>query len=121
MMLLHRRKAHAAISKNNGRHTMPARGSQQRIPHRLPVVVRMQVNPARCNQQTSGVDVAPGGSLLASDRSDHASCDCNVPAKSSLAGAIDDGPSPNDDVVHANLPSPATLVPAACIKRLSHS
>src|SRR5215471_10372811 len=70
----------------------------------------MQVNPTGRDKETGGVELAPGRSLLASDRSDPASCDCNVPAKCGPAGPIDDGASANDDVVHANLPSLATLV-----------
>jgi hypothetical protein len=110
MMLFDRRKAHAAIPEDNGCYAVPARGSEQWVPHRLPVVVCMQVNPTRRNQQTSRVDIAPRWALLTADGRDAVCCNCNVPIKRGFAGPIYNGASTNNDVVYANLPSLATLV-----------
>src|SRR5258708_25140260 len=104
MMLFHRCKTHAAISENDGRHSMPARGRKQRIPHRLTVVVRVYVDPARRNHQPRGIDLAPSRSLLPANPGDPAFCNGNVAAKCGLAGAIQDRAATNNDVVHANLP-----------------
>jgi hypothetical protein len=49
---------------------MPARWRQQRVPHRLPVVMRVHVDPAGRNQEARGVDLAPGRSSFAADRGD---------------------------------------------------
>ena len=104
MMLLHRRETDAAIAEHHGGHAMPARGRQQRIPHRLAVVMRMHVDPAGRHHQPIGIDLAPGRSLLAADRGDLAVGNGNVAAKGSPAGAIHDRSATNNDVVHANLP-----------------
>jgi hypothetical protein len=101
MMLLHWRETHTAISEKDGRHTMPARGCQQRVPHRLTVVVRVHVDPSRRNHQAHGIDLAPGRSLLAADGGDPAFCNGNVAAEGGLAGAIHDRAATNNDVVHA--------------------
>ena len=104
MMFFHRCETHAAISEQDGRHAMPARGRKQRIPHRLTVVVRVHVDPAGRDHQPRGIDVAPGRPLLTADGGDPAFCNGNVAAKGSLAGAVHDRAATNDDVVHANLP-----------------
>src|SRR5258708_37717216 len=104
MMLVYRCETDTAISKKDGRHSVPARGRKQRIPHRLTVVVRVHVDPARRDHQPRGVYLAPGRSLFAADGGDPAFCNGNVTAEGGLAGAIHDRAATNNDVVHANLP-----------------
>jgi hypothetical protein len=105
---------------------MPARGRKQRIPHRLTVVMRVHVDPARRNHQPRGIDVAPGRSLLAADGGDPAFCNGDVAAECGLAGAIHDRAATNNDVVHANLPNGVSpprprrhLLLLICVRRIS--
>ena len=102
MMLLHRREADAAIAEHHRGDAMPARRREQRVPHRLAVVVRVHVDPAGRDQQAVGVDLAPGRALLAADRGDPAVRDRHVAGERRLAGAVDDGAAANDDVVHGS-------------------
>ena len=100
MFLLHRREADAAVAEHHRGDAVPARRREQRVPHRLPVVVRVHVDPAGRDQEPIGIDVALGRALLAADRRDAAVRDRNVAGKGRLSGAIDDGAAANDDVVH---------------------
>ncbi|MBA7468283.1 hypothetical protein ES707_03526 [subsurface metagenome] len=104
MMLLHRGKPYAAIAEHHRGHAMPARGRQQRIPHRLAVVMGVHVDPAGGHHQAGGIDVAFGGAELAADRCDLAAFDGDVASEGGFARAVDDGAAANDDVVHASLP-----------------
>src|SRR5256885_1065535 len=76
----------------------------QRVPHRLSVIVRVHVDPARRDQQSVGIDLAPRRTLLAADRSDAAARDRHVAAERRLSSAVNDGAAANDDVVHGSLP-----------------
>ncbi len=51
----HRREAHAAVAHDGGRDAVPARRRHALVPGRLPVVVRVDVDEARRDQQTVGV------------------------------------------------------------------
>ena len=65
MLLPHRREADAAIAEQDRGDAMPARRRQQRVPHRLAVVMRVHVDPAGGDQEAVGVDLAlPGPALL---------------------------------------------------------
>src|SRR5262252_6190089 len=93
-------EADAAIAEHRGGHAVPARRPEQRVPHRLSIVMRVHVDPAGRHQQTRGVDLAPSRTLLASNACDTLSRDCHVAGKRRLAGTIDNGAAANDDVVH---------------------
>ena len=84
MMLLHRREADAAIAEHHRGDAMPARRRQQRVPHRLPVIVRVHVDPAGRDQEAVGVDLAPAGTLLAADRRDRSPAIATSPVKAAL-------------------------------------
>src|SRR5215475_2521488 len=99
-------EADAAIAEHRGGDAVPARRPEQRVPHRLPVVMRVHVDPAGRHQQPGGVDLAPSGTLLASDSRDTLSRDCHVAGKCCAAGTIDNGTAANDDVVHRSLLEP---------------
>ena len=66
--------------------------------------MRVHVDPARRNHQPGGIDLAPGRPLLPANGRDPASCNGNIAAEGSLAGAVHDRAATNNDVVHANLP-----------------
>jgi hypothetical protein len=99
-------EADAAIAEHRGRHAVPARRTEQRVPHRLPVVMGVHVDPAGRHQQSRGVDLAPSRALLATDFSDALARDGHVAGKRRPAGTIDNGTAANDDVVHRSLLEP---------------
>src|SRR5258708_35336683 len=101
MMLVYRCETDTAISKKDGRHSVPARGRQQRIPHRLTVVVRVHIDPARRDHQPRGIDLAPSRSLLSADLGDPAFCNGNVARKGGLAGATHERAAPSNEAVAA--------------------
>src|SRR5205807_2618453 len=70
--------------------------------HRLAVVMRVHVDPARRDQTARGIDVAPGWTLLAADPDDAVARDRHVAGEGGLAGAVDDGAAANDNVVHGS-------------------
>ena len=100
MLLLHRREADAAVAEHHRGDAVPARGREQRIPHRLAVVMRVHVDPAGRDQEAVGVDLAPARTQLAADRRDAVAHDGDVARKGRLAGAVDDLSAADDDVVH---------------------
>ena len=73
-----RGEADAAIAEHGGRHAMPGGGRDERVPGRLPVIVGVDVDEARCHHQPVGVDLASGGAEFRSDRSDAALLHCDI-------------------------------------------
>ena len=102
MLFLHRRKADAAIAEHHRGDAVPARGRDQRVPHRLAVVMGVHVDPAGRDQEARGVDLALAGALLAADAGDASARDRHIPGEWRLAGAVDNGAAANDDVVHGS-------------------
>ena len=64
----HRCEAHAAVAHDGGRHAMPARRRHAGVPGGLPVVVRVDVDEPRSDQQPRGID------LLAASLGDRSDC-----------------------------------------------
>src|SRR4051812_31775863 len=104
MLRTHGRKAHAAVPTNNRGDSMPARGRQQRVPDRLPVIVGMRIDPAGADQEPARIYLPPRWSVLAADLRNALAGNAHVSGEARLAGAIDDGAAANDDVVHGNSP-----------------
>src|SRR5262249_39937665 len=103
MLRANRSEADAAIAEHRGGDAVPARRPEQRVPHRLPVVMRVHVDPAGRHQQPRGVDLAPSRTLLASNACGTPSRDGHVAGNRGAAGTIDNGTAANDDVVHRSL------------------
>jgi len=103
MFLLHRREADTAIAEHYRGDAVPARRREQRIPHRLPVVMGVYVDPAGCHQQAVGADLAPRRPLFAADRRDAAAGYRDVAGEGGRAAAIEDVAAANDDVVHGGV------------------
>ena len=108
MMFLHRGEADTAIAEHDRGDAMPARRREQRIPHRLAVIVRVHVDPAGRDQKPCGVDLPPGGTELAADRGDPVAFDGHITRECRFAGAVDDGAAANNDVMHENRSCVAT-------------
>ena len=58
LMLVRRRKAHAAVAHDRGRHAVPGGWGHVRIPACLAVVVCVDIDPAGRDEQSRGVDLA---------------------------------------------------------------
>ena len=100
-----RREADPAIAEEDRRDTMPGGRGEHRVPGRLAVVMRMDIDPAGRDQQTMRVDLALRRAGLAADLGDLGAVNRHVAGKACRAGTVEDGAAANDDVMH--LASPA--------------
>src|SRR5260370_41538154 len=105
MMRPDRGETDPAIAEKDGRDAMPGGGRQYRVPGRLPVVMGVNIDPARCDQQAMGVDLAARQPRLPADRGDPPAIDRQISSECRLTGPIADGAAANDDVVHGRDPS----------------
>src|SRR5262249_56453735 len=96
-----RGEANPAVAHHDRGDAMPRRRRQIRIPRRLAVVVRVDVDPAGRDDQPARVDLATalagdvpgGGDAIAVDR--------DVAGARRRARAVDDGAPAQDEIVHA--------------------
>ena len=79
---------------------MPGRRRQYRVPGRLAVVVRVDIDPAGGDEKAVGVDLALTWPGLAADLGQAIAIDRNVAGDGFGAGAVQNGAAANDDVVH---------------------
>ena len=88
---------------------MPAARGDGVVPRGLPVVVGMDVHPARGDQETIGVD-GPGGRWVVelSDRRHHPVVHCDVRSPGRASGPIDYRSPTNNQIMHAETPLVAT-------------
>ena len=68
----------ATISDDGRRHSVPARRSQVGIPGGLPVVVGVDVDEPRSDQEPISVENPPSGSVDTADVDDHTVSDSDV-------------------------------------------
>ena len=101
----HRREADAAIAEQDRRDAMPRRRGQHRVPGRLAVVVGVDIDPARRDQQPVRVDHSPRRPGLAADRDDPVAVDRDIAGETRRPGAVEDRAARDDDVVHRYSPS----------------
>src|SRR5262252_7343992 len=118
MLQPHRGEADPAVAEYRSRDAVPARGHQQRIPHRLSVIVRGRVHPSWRHQEPRRGDLAAARTLPAAHAHDTLAVDGQVPGEGRLAGSINDSAAANDDIVHGtnlliNRVCPAMLLPDA--------
>ncbi len=95
----------AAVTGDHGGHAVRTAWSQDLVPRGLPVVVGVDVHPARRYQQSVGVD-GPGCRFVGegADTSDLSPVHGHVGRASRSAGAVDDRSPPNHEVVHGRFP-----------------
>src|SRR5205807_710962 len=79
---------------------------QLRVPGGLAVVVGVDVDPPREHEQSAGIDLPVGPIANAADLADAVSVDGHIGRRRSGAGAVDDCPAPDDEVVHGPTLSP---------------
>src|SRR4029078_13199590 len=94
------READTAIAEKDRGDAVPGRGRQLAVPGRLTVVVGVHIHPARRYQQTIGVDIALRRAGLAADLSYTVAVNRHVAHEPVVASAIEDGPTPDDRIVH---------------------
>ncbi len=100
-----RGKAHTAVAGDHGGHAMPARWRHLWIPGDLAVVMGVDVHPSGGDQGTVGVDLAHPGCVHVPDGHHDASVDGDIGGAGRCSGAIGNGSSTDDQVVHDGSPS----------------
>src|ERR1700733_13487874 len=104
VLVAHRRETDAAVAEQDRGDTVPGRRRQHRIPRRLPIVMRVDVDPAGRDQQAVSVYLTPAGASLAADLGDLVAVECYVAGVGRLAGSIDDVTASDHGVMHGSLP-----------------
>src|SRR6266540_3823899 len=95
---LHRRKADTAVAHHGRGDAMPARRLQMRIPGRLAVVMGMDIDEARRNQQALGVDLLGSAARDLADGRDLAVLHRDISFVQSSAGAVGYGAATDDEI-----------------------
>ena len=95
-----RGKAHAAIAHDDRGHAVPARGRKERVPADLAIVVGVNVDPARRDQQASGIDFTGSSARHHADCGDHVAVDRYIGHPARRASAIDHGSIADYDIMH---------------------
>src|ERR1019366_1106250 len=104
-VLADRGEADAAIAHDDGGDAVPRRRREARVPHRLAVVMRVEVDEAGRDGHAAGVDLigagAGDGSSHGADRGDLAVLDGDVGDERGAAIAVHHGSAADDDIVFA--------------------
>ena len=100
----HRREAHATVAGDDGGSAQGRRGRHARIPGDLAVVVRVDVDPTRRDDETRGVDLLAALGRDGPDLNDAIALDGDVSMYGRAALAVEHQPSANDYVCHWRLP-----------------
>src|SRR5207244_6947925 len=98
----------AAVPGHDRRDAVVAGGRRERLEGELRVVVRVDVDDARHDDEAVGVDGSPGA-REAADVGDEAVADADVGAAHGEARAVDDGPASDDGVEHYGVVHPMYL------------
>jgi len=96
---LHRSEADAAVAHHDRGHALPGRRGQQRVPGDLAVVVGVDVDPARGDQQPFGVELLAPRARHVTHGGDAAVVDGDVGHPAIRTGPVDHGPAPDDQIV----------------------
>ena len=98
-----RREREPAVAGHHARDAVEIGGARLRVPEELGVVVRMGVDEAGGDYQAAGVDFLSRFFGDFADRDDAPVTDADVRGARGRAGAIDQGPVPDDGVEHGGL------------------
>jgi hypothetical protein len=93
------READPAVAHHHGGDPVPRGGRHLRIPGRLAVVMRVDVDPARGDDFARGVDLVRALAMNLPDGGDQPVLDRDVSSEARGAGAVDDRAVPDDEVV----------------------
>src|SRR5262245_54580993 len=84
------REAHSAVAHHHRRDTVPGRRDEPAVPHRLGIVVSVDIDESRRHDTAPGVDLLRAPRRHLSDRGDAAVLDGDVPVTWGVARAVDD-------------------------------
>ena len=98
VLALHRREAHAAVAHHGRRDAVPARGLEIGIPGRLAVIVGVDVDEARRDQQPLGRDLFPARAGDLADGRDPTVLHRDVGLARAAARAVGDRAAANDQI-----------------------
>jgi hypothetical protein len=88
---LHGSHAHAAVAHDHGRHAVPGRARDHRVPRDLGIVVCVGIDEPRRQHQAAGVEHPVGRvSVALADRPDETVLHAEVAHEARHAGAVDD-------------------------------
>ena len=91
-------EAHAAIAHHRGGDAVHGRRRHVAVPHRLPVVVRVDVDEAGCHQLALGVNLLGAVLGQAADRGDAAALDTDISLDRSSPSAVNHRATANDQI-----------------------
>lgn len=99
---LHRCEPHAAVAHDDARDAMVRGGTQVGIPRRLPVEMRMHIDPARRNQRAVDAKLPGPGTELAAHGRDLSVANAEVALERWRSRSIDDAAATNYGIKHAH-------------------
>ena len=102
-----RRETDATVPHHCRGDTMVDRRTHHGIPGRLAVVVGVHVDPTGGDERTVGLDLARSGLVDLTDGNDLVTVDRHVGGDRCCTGAVDDLPTTNHEVMHADIVAPA--------------
>src|SRR5215471_15811479 len=108
MLRLAGREADSAVAHHYRRDTVPGRRDEPAVPHRLGIVVSVDIDESRRDDAAPGVDLLRAALRHLSDRDDAAVLDGDVPAAWGVPRAVDDRTVSYNEVEiasHAAFPS----------------
>ena len=89
----------AAIAHQRRGHAMPGRGGEVAVPHRLAIIMGVDIDKSWGDQQAMGVDFLRAPRRHRADGADHAAIDGDIGGEAGAAGAIQHMAAANDEVV----------------------
>ena len=97
------RKANAAIAHHDRRHPVPDRRREVGIPCHLAIVVSVNIDPSRCDEEAICIDLPFGGLITRADAGDDAIADSQIGLKAGRPGPVDDRAASDPQIEHVEL------------------
>src|SRR6516165_505311 len=111
MLRLARREADSAVAHHHRRDTVPRRRDEPAVPHRLGIVVSVDIDESGRHDAAPGVDLLRAILRHVSDRDDAAVLDGDVPIAWGVPRAVDDRTvSYNEVEIAGHAASPSVVV-----------
>src|SRR5579863_3613371 len=98
VVLAHRCEAHTTVAHHHSGHTVPRRRLELIVPCRLAVVVRVDINPSRRDEQPVSSNRAVSRSVDAADRDDPVAAHREVSCDRWRTRSVDDGSTLNYEI-----------------------
>ena len=98
---VHRREPHPAVAHHHGRDAMPTGRRHLLVPADLTVEMGVDVDEARSEQLSLGVDRAGGAALDPTDLGDPPVLDRDITPECRSAGSVHDSGVGHDEIIHS--------------------